>query len=143
MLKGVDPVLGPDLLHLLAAMGHGDELAIVDRNFPAASHAQRLIRLDGVDLITACVAIGSLLPVDTFVDVPLLRMEVVGDADTVTPVQAEAHAAWQLADSREFPMGSLSRHAFYGRTRDCFGVVQTSERRPYGCLIVTKGVITD
>ena len=78
MLKGLDPLLPPDLLHALAAMGHGDELALVDRNYPATSTSQRLVRLDGADTAAAARAILSLLPLDTFVDEPLLRMEVVG-----------------------------------------------------------------
>ena len=89
MLKGLDPLLPPDLLHALAAMGHGDELALVDRNYPATSTSQRLIRLDGADTAAAVRAILSLLPLDTFVDEPLLRMEVVGSPDEVTPVQRE------------------------------------------------------
>ena len=89
MLKGIDPLLGPELLMALASMGHGDELAVVDRNFPAASVARRLVRLDGVSLIEAAAAIFSVFPIDTFVDKPLVRMEVVGEPSLVTAVQQE------------------------------------------------------
>src|SRR4051794_12837876 len=79
MLKGIDPLLGPDLLQVLAAMGHGDELAIVDANFPAAAVAQRLVRLDGVDAPRALGAVLSVLPLDSFVETPVAVMAVVGD----------------------------------------------------------------
>jgi L-fucose mutarotase len=141
MLKRIDPLLNADLLYVLAAMGHGDELALVDSNFPATSHAQRLVRLDGVDAKAAGHAILSVLPLDTFVDEPLLRMEVVGAPDEVTPVQAEFHKLAEAAEGRVLSMGSLPRDAFYERARAAFAVVATSEARPYGCFLLVKGVI--
>ena len=141
MLKGLDPLLTPELLHALAAMGHGDELALVDRNYPATSTSQRLIRLDGADTAAALRAILSLLPLDTFVPEPLLRMEVVDSPDEVTPVQREmAVIAAQLED-REIAMGSLERFAFYERSRGAFATVLTGEDAPYGCFVLVKGVI--
>jgi len=83
MLKNLSPLLNADLLYVLQSMGHGDELALVDRNYPAASTAQRLVRLDGADVIEATEAILSVFPVDSFVDPPVFRMEVVGDRATV------------------------------------------------------------
>src|SRR5262249_47233821 len=68
MLKGIDPILGPELLHTLRAMGHGDDIVIADSNFPATTNAKRLIRLDGVDAVHVADAILSLIPLDTFVD---------------------------------------------------------------------------
>ncbi|MGH7357392.1 MAG: RbsD/FucU family protein, partial [Candidatus Rokuibacteriota bacterium] len=79
MLKGFDPLLGPDLLHVLAAMGHGDELVVADGNFPAARLARRLVRLDGVDAPRALRAILSVFPLDTFTPTPAAVMAVVGD----------------------------------------------------------------
>jgi L-fucose mutarotase len=141
MLKGLDPLLPPDLLHALAAMGHGDELALVDRNYPATSTSQRLIRLDGADTAAAARAILSLFPLDTFVDEPLLRMEVVGSPDEVTPVQQELAGIASELDGREVAMGSLERFAFYERSRGAFATVITGEDAPYACFLLIKGVI--
>jgi L-fucose mutarotase len=141
MLKRIDPLLNADLLYVLAAMGHGDELALVDNNFPATSHAQRLVRLDGVDVIVAGRAILSVFPLDTFVDDPVVRMEVVGAPTDVTPVQSEFLQLAETADARELSMGALVRDEFYARARSAFAVVATSETRPYGCFILVKGVI--
>jgi L-fucose mutarotase len=141
MLKGLDPLLPPDLLHALAAMGHGDELALVDRNYPATSTSQRLIRLDGADTAAAARAILSLLPLDTFVDEPVLRMEVVGSPDEVTPVQRELGEIASELDGREVAMGSVERFAFYERSRGAFATVITGEDAPYACFLLIKGVI--
>ena len=141
MLKGLDPLLPPDLLEALAAMGHGDELALVDRNYPATSTSQRLIRLDGTDTAAAARAILSLFPLDTFVDEPLLRMEVVGSPDEVTPVQQELAGIASELDGREVAMGSLERFAFYERSRGAFATVITGEDAPYACFLLIKGVI--
>ena len=140
MLKGIDPLLNADLLYALAAMGHGDELAIVDCNFPAASTAQRLIRLDGADVCSVVRAVLTLFPLDTFVDEPLVRMEIVGTPSDIPDVQREVHALATAAEEREIRMGSLDREAFYHRTRDAFAVVATNEPRPYGCFLLVKGV---
>lgn len=141
MLKGISPLLNADLLHVLAAMGHGDELALVDANFPAASTAQRLVRLDGVDSTTAGAAILGLLPLDTFVDEPLIRMEPADQPSDVPPVQQEMLALAVAAENRQITMAGLSRLDFYERTKTAFAVVATGERRAYGCFILVKGVI--
>ncbi|MGO4750175.1 RbsD/FucU domain-containing protein, partial [Streptomyces sp. 2MCAF27] len=78
MLKGLDPLLTPDLLYALAQMGHGDTIALVDRNFPAHSVNDRVIRLDGTDAVSAGRAVLGLLPLDTFIPEPIARMAVVG-----------------------------------------------------------------
>jgi L-fucose mutarotase len=141
MLKRIDPLLNADLLYVLAAMGHGDELALVDCNFPATSHGQRLVRLDGVDMVAAGRAILSVLPLDSFVDEPIVRMEVVGAPADVTASQTEFLQLAEDAEGRSLSMGSLSRHAFYARAKLAFAVVATSEARPYSCFLVVKGVI--
>jgi L-fucose mutarotase len=141
MLKGLNPVLNAELLYGLASMGHGDEVALVDRNFPAASTARRLIVLSGVDVLTAARAILTVLPLDTFVEEPVTRMEVVGDPSDVPVVQSEVLSACEAAENRSLRMGSLCREAFYARARLAFAVVATSEARPYGCFLLTKGVI--
>lgn len=142
MLKGLGPLLGEDLLYVLAAMGHGDQLALVDRNFPAASMSRRLVRLAGADLVTAARAILSVLPLDTFVDQPVVRMEVVGAPNEVPQVQAEILALCQEAEGRELEMGHCGERTFTP-AKESFAVVATSEARPYGCLLFTKGVIND
>ena len=81
MLRGIDPILGPDLLHALRAMGHGDEIAIVDANYPAESNATRLVRIDAADAVRVADAILSVMPLDTFVDCAAFRMAVVDDAE--------------------------------------------------------------
>ncbi|MGI9335167.1 MAG: RbsD/FucU family protein [Gammaproteobacteria bacterium] len=141
MLKNIHPLLSPDLLHLLRSMGHGDELVIADRNFPAVSNAQRLVRLDGADAIEAARAILSVYPVDDFVSPAAFRMEVVGEPDDVTPVQCELKQALDAAEGRDVTLAGIERFAFYERAKQAFGIVATSEDRPYGCFILIKGVV--
>ena len=104
MLKGLDPLLGPDLLHVLAAMGHGDELVIADANFPAASIARRLVRLDGVDAPRALRAVLSVLPIDTFTPTPAAVMAVVGDPGVVPPPVRDFQAVVDAAAGRPVRM---------------------------------------
>ena len=141
MLKGIDPLLSPELLHVLAAMGHGDEVALVDRNFPAASTARRLVRLDGCDLPEAARAVMSVLPVDDFVDEPVAGMQMVDTPDVVPPVQQEVFDAVGEAEGHAVGVERVERFAFYARAREAFAVVITGEGRPYGCVILTKGVV--
>jgi L-fucose mutarotase len=142
MLKGVNPLLHPELLYVLAAMGHGDELALVDRNFPASSTGEWVLRLDGVDNATAARAILELFPLDTFVTQPLVRMEVVGSPDEPTQAQSEMLDLARAAEGRAIEMGSVSRQGFYERARSAFAVVITGEERPYTCFLLVKGVIS-
>lgn len=137
MLIGVNPLLSPDLLHALAAMGHGDEIAIVDSNFPGTACAKRLIRMDGVSATQALDAVLSLLPLDTFVEHSAHVMQVVGDAQAVP----EAVADFAALIGARGKVGSVERFTFYERARRCFAIVQTGEGRLYGNIILTKGVI--
>lgn len=143
MLKGLDPLLSPELLYALAQMGHGDTIALVDRNFPAYSVHDRVIRLDGADVVSAGRAVLGLLPIDTFIPEPIARMQVVGHAARQPPVQTEFLAAAHEAAGRPVAVEALERHAFYARARAAFAVVVTGEDRPYGCFIVTKGVLPE
>src|SRR6476646_9874891 len=86
MLRGIDPILGPDLLFVLRAMGHGDEIAVVDANYPATTGAKRLIRAEGTDAVQMVETILSLLPLDSFVETAAFRMAVVDDPQSVPPV---------------------------------------------------------
>jgi L-fucose mutarotase len=146
MLKSIDPILNADVLYALRAMGHGDDLVICDTNFPADSVARqtalgRLLRIDGVTAGRAARAILSLLPLDSFVDKPASRMEVVGQPDDVPVVQKEVQAEIDAAEGRAWPMGSIDRFAFYDLAKKAYCVIQTGERRFYGCFIFKKGVI--
>ncbi len=148
MLKGHSPLLNAELLWILASMGHGDDLALVDRNFPAASTAKatnsgRLVRLDGADCTQAAEAILTLFPLDSFVTTPLVYMEVVGKPDEFLEVHREVKAAAEHAEGRGIAIASLERYAFYERAGQAFAVVQTSEARPYGCFLLRKGVVFD
>jgi L-fucose mutarotase len=146
MLKSIDPILNADVLYALRAMGHGDDLVLCDTNFPADSVARqtvlgRLLRIDNVTAARAARAILSVLPLDSFVDAPALRMEVVGQPGEIPPVQLELQNEVDAAQGRRSPMGSIERFAFYERAKNSYCVIQTGERRFYGCFIFKKGVI--
>ena len=146
MLKGIDNRLNADVLGTLRAMGHGDVLIIADTNFPADSVARatvtgRLLRMENLTAAEAVQAVLSVLPLDTFVDDFAGRMEVVGDAATLPPVQIEVQAAIDAAEGRSRPMTSIERFAFYDMAREAYAVIQTGERRFYGCFMFRKGVI--
>jgi L-fucose mutarotase len=140
VLKGIDPIVVPRLLHRLAAMGHGDEIAVVDRNYPAYSAGPEVVELPGVDVVEAIRAILSLLPLDTFVDRPLLYMQPVS-GDPVLPVHDEVARLAGDVESRRIELQPLARHDFYERARSASVVVTTTEDRPYGCFLLVKGVI--
>lgn len=145
MLKSIDPLLNADVLHAIRSMGHGDELVLADTNFPSDAIARRTVlgRLLRIDESAARVAraILSLMPLDTFVDFPARRMEIVGKPDEVPAVQAEVQREIDHAEGRSVPMGSIERMQFYEVAKRAYCVVQTGERRFYGCFVFTKGVI--
>ena len=141
MLKGIDPVLSPDLLHIMSSMGHGDTLVIADANFPAASVARRLCRLPGIPAARALEAVMSLLPLDTFVEQPVAVMQVVGDPMSVPAPVKDFQAVLTRMMERSIAFEVVERHAFYERARAAFAVVATGENRPYGNIIVTKGSV--
>ena len=146
MLKGIDPRLNADVLHALRAMGHGDVVVLCDTNFPADQVARHtiygeLLRMDNLTSAQAANAVLSVLPLDTFVDDFAARMEVVDKPDEVPPVQAEVQAEIDRAEGKERTMVSVERFAFYDQARDAYAVIQTGERRFYGCFLFRKGVI--
>lgn len=142
MLKNLSRLHTPELLYILAAMGHGDELVLVDANYPSESMARQLVRMDAADLPEVLDACLQLLPLDNFVDQPAMRMEPVDAPDEVPTVQQECQ---QIIDRHEgagrFTLAGVERHAFYDRSREAFAIVATGEQRPYGCLILKKGVV--
>lgn len=146
MLKGIDNRLNAEVLFALRAMGHGDTLVVCDTNFPADSIARQtvlgdLLRMDNLTAGEAAAAVLSVLPLDTFVDDFAGRMQVVGAPDRVEPVQAEVQAAINAAEGRERVMIGIERFDFYERAKGAYAVIQTGERRFYGCFIFRKGVI--
>ncbi|MBM7048573.1 MULTISPECIES: RbsD/FucU family protein [Rhizobium] len=146
MLKGISPLLNADVLYALKSMGHGDMLVVVDTNFPAEAIAQQtvlghLLRIDNVPAADAVAALLSLMPLDTFIDDAATRMEVVGAPDEVPQVQREVQAAIDKAEGKHWPLSPVERFAFYERAKNAYCVVQTGERRFYGCFTLTKGVI--
>lgn len=143
MLKGIDPLLNADVLYALRAMGHGDDLIIADTNFPSDSVARETIlgevlRIDrpAAEVIKAVL---SVYPIDTFVDDAAARMEVVGEPDTILPVMQEVQGEITAADGPT--MISIERYDFYDRAKQAYAVIQTGERRFYGCFALRKGVV--
>ena len=140
MLKGIPPILGPDLLHILRAMGHGDEIAIVDANYPAENAGPPVVRLDGISATDALDAVLTLMPLDTSVDEQAFGMEVVG-----APKKREAtHKDFDKIIKKHEPdmkLSLLERFAYYERVKDAFAIVQTGERRLYGNVLLKKGII--
>ena len=145
MLKGINPLLNADVLQALRAMGHGDDLIIADTNFPADSVARQTVlgKLLHIDAAAADVvkAVLSLYPLDTFVDDAAARMEIVGKPNEIPPVQKEVQKRIDKAEGKAWPMISVERYAFYERAKKAYCVIQTGERRFYGCFAFRKGVV--
>ncbi len=138
MLIGIDPLLTPDMLHALAAMGHGDRIVLVDANYPA-TRGRRTVALPGANTPRALRAVLSLLPIDRFVDHPVAVMQVVGEPHTIPPVVAEMNDI--LRAHHAAPAIGIERHAFYAAAETAYVIVQTGERRFYGNVMLTKGVL--
>lgn len=143
MLKGVDPLLSGDLLKILDDMGHGDQLMLVDRNYPAVSSGRPVIRLGEVTILRAATAILSVLPLDSFIAHPLERMEVEDDPVKTTPVQDDLLALARAAEGRDLEYGVVPRLDFYQRAQGVYAIVHTLDTVPYGCFILHKGVVFD
>ena len=143
MLKGIDPILNAEVLFALRAMGHGDDLIIADTNFPSDSVARdtvlgSVLRIDrpAAEVVRAVL---SVYPIDTFVDDAAARMEVVDEPDTILPVMQEVQQEVTTAGGPT--MLSIERFAFYDRSKKAYAVIQTGERRFYGCFAFRKGVV--
>ena len=146
MLKGIDQRLSAEVVHVLMLMGHGDDLVICDVNHPAVSIAKfttygQLIDMAGCDIPTATTAILKLMPLDSFVDAPVSRMQVVGKPAMSMPVFARMQTVIDRAEGRAVPMQSLERFAFYEAAKQAFAIIRTSDSGPYGCFILKKGVV--
>ena len=141
MLIGIDPLLGPECLATLRAMGHGDALVLADANYPASSTAQRLVRMDGSSMLRALGAVLSVLPVDDFEPMPLVSMQVVGKPELVPPVVKEMQALVDRVVPGAPHIAAVERFAFYALAKTAYAVIATGERAFYGNLIIRKGVI--
>ncbi|MBY4796910.1 L-fucose mutarotase [Collinsella sp. AGMB00827] len=140
MLKGVPSIISPDLLKALAEMGHGDEIVLVDANFPAASNAKRLIRLDGVAMPELLQAVLQLIPLDPYVATPAVLMQVV-DGD-LPPAIWETYRRVIEAEAGGVVVSHIARADFYERSRAAYAVVATGEQSPYGNIVLKKGVVS-
>ena len=147
MLMGIDHRLNADVLYALRAMGHGDLIVLVDLNFPADQVARstvlgRLLRMENLTLAEAAEVVLSVFPLDTFVDDFARRIEVVGAPDEIPPVQQEAQRVLEKAKGGQCePMIGTERFQFYDLARQAYAIIETGERRFYGCAMFRKGVI--
>lgn len=142
MLIGIPSILSPELLKVLAEMGHGDEIVLADGNFPAASHAQRLIRCDGHGVPELLDAVLRLLPLDAYVDKPTALMQVVPGDPVETPIWDRYREIVTARTGLSDPFEQVERFAFYERAKQAYAVVATSESALYANLILKKGVVT-
>jgi L-fucose mutarotase len=140
MLKGIPAIVGPDLLYTLQAMGHGDQITIVDANYPGDSAGPELVRMDGHSATDVLEAILTLMPLDDFVDDPAICMQVVGNATKREPIMDEFAGIIRRHEPR-VDLTSLERFEFYKRANAGYAIVQTGERRLYGNVILKKGVV--
>jgi L-fucose mutarotase len=121
-------------------MGHGDEIALVDAHFPATSLARRLVRLDGANLPDALAACLHLIPLDTFVPDPAVRMEMIDHPTRLPEVQLQCQEVIDKAEGRHVALVGVQRYAFYDRAKLAYAIVATGEMRPYGCILIKKGI---
>ena len=139
MLKNISPVLSPELLKILMEMGYGDEIVIGDGNFPAASVAQRLVRLDGHGVNEILDAILRLMPLDTYVEAPVGLMDN-GDSENRPPIWADYEKTVKANEGdKKFEL--IERFAFYERAKKAYAVIATGETAIYANIILKKGVV--
>ncbi len=145
MLIKIDPILSPELLFTLRTMGHGDKLVLADANFPANSMNKNVIRLDGVNIKDAAKAILSVFPLDSFIvsqgGTAANRMEVDDNPNELTETHKEFIKAVKDVSGESWKVGSIERQSFYAESKKSYAIVTTTDARPFGCFILTKGVI--
>ena len=140
MLKGISPLISPDLLATLARMGHGDEIVLADAHFPGETYNDRVIRADGLKIADLLAAILPLFELDSYVPHPLVMMAAV-EGDELDPTVEEAYLkSIRITNQDVSPIGRIERFAFYERTMEAFAVVMTGETAKYGNIILKKGV---
>ena len=145
MLIKIDPILSPELLFTLRTMGHGDKIVLADANFPANSMNKNVIRLDGVNIKDAAKAILSVFPLDSFIvsqgGTAANRMEVDDNPKELTETHKEFIQAVKDVSGESWKVGSIERQSFYAESKKSYAIVTTTDARPFGCFILTKGVI--
>ena len=145
MLIKIDPILSPELLFTLRTMGHGDKLVLADANFPANSLSKNVIRLDGVNIDNAARAILSVFPLDSFIvsqgGTAANRMEVDDKPNELTDTHKEFVEAVKEVSGSNWEVGSIERQSFYEEAKKSYAIITTTDARPFGCFIITKGVI--
>ena len=140
MLKGISPVISPDLLYTLHVMGHGDEIVLADSHFPTESLNDNILRSDGVKIQDLLMGILPVFEIDTYVNDPVVMMNAVS-GDTLDPVAEEAYLIPIKQYYPEAPaITRIDRFAFYERARNAFAIVITGELAKYGNIILKKGV---
>ncbi len=142
MLKNIPNILSPELLKILMEMGHGDELVIADGNFPAATMAKRLVRLDGHGVPEVLEAVLKLFPLDTYDDKPVGLMEVVPGDNVKPTIWNDYEKIIKESDEPFDSFGLIERYNFYDRAKEAFAVVATSESALYANIILKKGVVS-
>ena len=140
MLKGISPVLSPDLLATLCRMGHGDEIVLADAHFPAETFNRNVLRADGIRIPELLDGILPLMVLDAYVDDPLVMMAAV-EGDTLDPQVETDYLVPIQKHSPDAPaITRIDRFAFYDRAKAAFAVVMTGELAKYGNIILKKGV---
>lgn len=143
MLYGIPSIISPELLKILMEMGHGDELAIGDGNFPAAAYGKRLVRADGHGVPPLLDAILQLFPLDTFVEAPVALMEVVPGDSTVPTIWDTYRTIITDRSGKDVRIEHVERFAFYERAKAAYAVVATGEPALYANVILKKGVVKE
>ena len=141
MLINVNPLLSPDILATLRSMGHGDRFVLSDANFPSYSSTENLLRMDGLNIPQAAEAILSVFPLDSFIPTSVQRMEVDGKPDEINEVHQDLINTVHKVSGPNWKIGSIERQQFYAEAKEAFAVITTSDSRPYGCFMFTKGVL--
>jgi len=141
MLKGIPPVISPEVMHLMMKMGHGDEVVIADGNFPADAKAQQIARADGLGVLEILEAVLKFLPIDKFVDDPVTVMKPVNAKDPEPPIWKDFRRLLELSEGRRIELTPIERFEFYEKTEAAFGIIATSESALYANIILKKGVV--
>ena len=140
MLKGISPIISPELLYTLHVMGHGDEIVLADAHFPADSLHENTIRADGLKIQDLLAGILPFFEIDVYVDDPIAMMEAVS-GDTLDPAVEESYL---IPINRHFPdapkIKQIDRFAFYEKAKNAFAIVITGELAKYSNIILKKGV---
>mgnify|MGYP000633641603 FL=1 len=141
MLINVNPLISPEILQLIRSMGHGDKFVLSDANFPSYSHANKLYRMDGLSIPEAAEALLSHFPLDSFIPHPVERMEIDGKPDEINEVHQDLIDTVKKVSGDNWKIGSIERQKFYVEAKKTMAVITTSDTRPYGCFMFTKGVL--